>query len=115
MSASDNPLKGPQIVFALYKPHDGKDADMRRILVEHVPTLRRLELITDRPTILVQTRNGSYIEIFEWATEESARIAHTHPEVAKVWESMGKVGDLPLFETIDELKGRFPHFAPVTL
>ena len=38
MNQADQTLKGPQIVFALYKPHDGKDADLCRILAEHVPT-----------------------------------------------------------------------------
>jgi hypothetical protein len=115
MSAKDNPLTGPQIVFALYKPHEGKDAEMRLLLVDHVPTLRRLELITDRPSILVKSRNGTYIEIFEWSSADGSRLAHQHPEIAKIWEAMGKVGDLPLFESIEEIKGRFPHFEPVNL
>jgi hypothetical protein len=108
-------IKGPQIVFALYKPHDGKDAELQRIIAGHVSTLRRLELITERPAILVRSKNGTYIEIFEWATEESAPLAHQHPEVAKVWEAMGKVCDLPALESLEEVKNRFPHFEPVNL
>lgn len=79
MSKKDHALTGPQIVFALYKPHDGKDADVRRILVDHVPTLRRLELATDRPSILVKSRNGTYIEVFEWSSGGAAGLAHEHP------------------------------------
>ena len=106
---------GPQVVFALYKPHEGKDAEFRQVLAQHVPTLRRLELITERPAILVRSKNGTYIEIFEWASPESAGLAHHHPELAKVWEAMGKVGDLPLFSSLEEINGRFPHFEPVNL
>jgi hypothetical protein len=115
MHPSDQAIKGPQIVFALYQPHDGKDAELRRILGQHVSTLRRLELATDRPTVLMKTRNGTYIEIFEWSTPEAAGLAHQHPEVAKVWEAMGKVADLRTLDSIEETKVRFPHFEPVNL
>jgi hypothetical protein len=115
MNPNDLTLKGPQIVFALYQPQDGKEADLRRILVEHVPTLRRLELATDRPTVLVKSKNGTYIEIFEWSTPEAAGLAHHHPEVAKVWEAMGKVADLRTLDSLEEVKGMFPHFEPVNL
>jgi hypothetical protein len=77
--------------------------------------LRRLELITDRPVVLVKSKNGTYIEVFEWSTADSARQAHEHPEVAKVWEAMGKIADLPNLDSLEEVKARFPHFEPVTL
>ncbi len=108
-------IKGPQVVFALYKPHEGKDADLRRLLADHVSTLRRLELATDRPTIVVKSKNGTYIEIFEWSTEQAAGLAHHHPEVAKVWEAFGKVCDLKTLDSLEETKGMFPHFEPVNL
>ena len=105
----------PEVVFALYKPLEGKDEELRRIIAQHLPVLRRLELITDRPAILARSKNGTYIEIFEWRTAESAGLAHHHPEVAKVWEAMGAVCDMPLLESLEEVKERFPHFVPVSL
>jgi hypothetical protein len=104
----------PEVVFALYKPHEGKDEELRRIMTQHLPVLRRLELITDRPAVVVRSRNGTYIEIFEWRTAESAGLAHHHPDVAKVWEAMGAVCDFPLLESLEEGKERFPHFEPVS-
>ena len=115
MNPNDHAINGPQVVFALYKPHEGNDADLRKILAEHVATLRRLELATDRPAVLVKSRNGTYIEIFEWSTPEAAGLAHHHPEVAKVWESIGKVADLAKLDSLEEIKGMFPHFQPVNL
>jgi hypothetical protein len=52
------------------------------------------------------------IEIFEWRTAKSARLARQHSDVAKVWEAMGKVCDLPLLDSLEETKGQFPHFEP---
>jgi hypothetical protein len=105
----------PEVVLALYKPHPGKDAELIQILKNHIPTLRRLELATDRPVVLVQTKNGSFLEIFEWSTAEAADLAHHHPEVAKVWEAIGKVADFTTLESLEEIKQPFPHFKPINL
>ena len=105
----------PEIVFAMYRPHPGKDAELIRIVETHVPTLRRLELATDRPALLVKAKNGTYIEIFEWSTAEAAGLAHQHPEVAKVWEAMGKISDFSTLADLEESKENFPHFEPITM
>ena len=105
----------PEVVFALYRPHAGRDAELRRLIARHLPVLRKLELVTDRPPILVRARDGTYIEVFEWRSEESARLAHEHPEVAKVWEAMGEIADFPALESLAEARERFSHFEPVAL
>jgi hypothetical protein len=104
-----------QVVFALYRPHPGKDAELRRLIARHLPVLRRLELVTERPAILVRAKDGTYIEVFEWRTEESAKLAHEHPEVARVWEAMAQVAEFPALESLEEAKERFSHFEPIAL
>lgn len=108
-------LTGPQIVFALYRPRDGKDAELQKLITAHIPTLRQLDLITDRKPMLMRSENGTYIEVFEWASPEAANLAHQHPEVAKVWENMAKVADLLPMQSLKEMGGLFPHFQPVNL
>ena len=115
MHTDDPAISGPQVVFALYRPHAGKDADLRQILAGHVPTLRRRGLITDRAAVVVRAADGTYIEVFEWATPESAGLAHQDPEVAMVWEAIGQVADLPTLANLAEAGRLFPHFAPVAL
>jgi hypothetical protein len=115
MNPQDEKKMAPQIAFALYRPREGKDGELRVLIALHIPTLRRLELITDRAPILVKTKNGTYIEVFEWRTTESAVAAHHHPEVAKVWEAMGKIADFPALESLDEAKMQFPNFDPINL
>ena len=105
----------PEVVFALYRPRPGKDADLRRLIAEHLPVLRRLELVTDRPALLVRAKDGTYVEVFEWRTSESATLAHQHPEVAKVWEAMGEIADFPALESLAEAKERFSHFEPISI
>lgn len=101
-----------EMVIAMYRPHEGKDADLRALIREHVPTLRRLSLITERPAMLLLARDGTYLEIFEWA---NVGAAHDHPEVAKIWEAMELVADFVALSDLDEAGSSFPHFRPVLL
>jgi hypothetical protein len=102
-----------QIVFAMYRPNAGKDAELRALLARHVPALRRLGLITRRDPLLVRSRDGSYIEIFEWVSDEAARSAHEHPEIAEIWEQLGVVGSFGKLRDLPEAEKEFPHFEPV--
>lgn len=102
----------PQIVIAMYKPHDGKDAELRALIDEHIPTLRRLALITDRPSLLARARDGTYLEVFEWRAWSDE--IHAHPEVARIWGAMGRVADFVTLSSLEEAGQTFPHFAAVS-
>jgi hypothetical protein len=108
-------MSKPEIVFALYKPHAGKDAALLRAVAGHLPVLRRLELITARPPIIVRAKDGTIIEVFEWASGDAAHKAHQHPEVAAVWETIGESADIATLAGLAEAGARFPHFEPVTV
>jgi hypothetical protein len=104
-----------QIVFALYRPHPGQDAALQRLIVRHVPTLRRLELVTDRPTVLVRAADGTYVEVFEWVSETAARTAHDHPDIAEIWDGMESIPDFATLASLAEAQRPFTHFEPVEL
>jgi hypothetical protein len=104
-----------QIVIAAYRPHDGNDEALRALIREHLPALRKYELATDRPSMLMRSQDGTYLEIFEWASADSAQRAHEHPAIAKIWEGMGALGDMPTLSQLDESTSSFPHFEPVDL
>ena len=105
----------PQIVFAVYRPHAGKSDALKKLIKEHLPTLRKLELITSRPDVLVQAKDGAFIEVFEWVSDEAAENAHEHPAVARIWEAMGQVCDFGALDSLAESKKPFSHFTPVAL
>jgi quinol monooxygenase YgiN len=103
-----------EVVIAVYRPHPGKAAELEAILRRHVSTLRSLGLVTARPvTLLKSFKDGSYLEIFEWASNEAAQAAHRAPAVAALWEEMGAIADFPPLADLAETKKRFAHFAPV--
>jgi len=41
-----------EIVIAMYRPHEGKTDELYMPLRDHLPTLRRLELATDREAVI---------------------------------------------------------------
>jgi hypothetical protein len=102
------------VVMAVYRPREGKDEDLRGLIARHVPTLRRLALITDRPALLLQASDGTYVEIFEWSSETTTRSAHDQPEIAEIWDAMEKVADFVGLDSLPEARRPFPHFRAVT-
>ena len=102
-----------QIVFALYKPHNNKENELKELISKHVPILKANNLITDRKPILVQSNNGIYIEIFEWKSNNSIEEAHENLEVQKHWDAMEKVCDFTTLDSVEEVKELFPHFKPI--
>ena len=107
--------EGSRIVFAVYKPRAGGDGALRKLMAEHVPTLRRLELVTDRAPVCVQSSNGAYIEVFEWVSDEAAERAHDHPDVARIWEAMEKVAEFKSLASLPEAAKAFSHYEPISL
>ena len=103
----------PAIVFAIYKPHNNKENELKELISKHVPILKSNNLITDRKPILVQSNNGIYIEIFEWKSNNSIEEAHGKLEVQKLWDAMEKVCDFTTLDSVEEVKEFFPHFKPI--
>lgn len=104
-----------QIVIALYRPNAGKDGELRKLIEQHLPALREFGLATDRPSMLMRGEDGTYIEIFEWTSEDAATRAHEHPVIAKIWEGMAIIGSMPTLASLSEAQRPFPHFEPIAL
>ena len=102
------------IVFAIYKPHNNKENKLKKLIAKHIPILKSNNLITNREPIVVQSKNGIYIEIFEWKSNHSVEEAHGKPEVQKLWNEMGKVSDFTNLQSLEEVEEYFPQFKPIS-
>ena len=78
---------GRSIVIVAYKPKPGKDADLLQLTREHIALLRAEGLATDHPVTTCQTKDGTVVEVFEWAAG-GPEGAHTNPAVLKLWEAL---------------------------
>ena len=103
-----------QIVTAIYRPKTEQGQALEALLKEHVPTLRRLGLATERPSLVMRSFvDGTIMEVFEWTSHEAAANAHSVPEVGTLWEAMGAVARFLTPAELMESTRTFPHFQPI--
>ncbi len=104
---------GTEIVIALYKAKPGRESDLEKLIAQHVPVLKDLELITSRPRLTMKSSDGTYMEIIEWANVDAAEKAHEHPAVAKIWEGMAAISEFCKLNDLAEATKSFTHFKVV--
>ena len=104
----------PDIVIAAYRPKPGKDEALRALLHDHVPFLRREGLATDRVPILGRAKDGTYVEVFEWADGGIAR-AHENPAVLALWAQWAEACDYIALKDLAEAQSLFAGFEPISL
>jgi len=102
-----------KIAMAMYKPKKGKSEELKNILKEHLPTLRKMELITERPPLLLESENGTIIEIFEWTGDAAKDAAHKHPAIRVIWGKMMDICSFPSLKDLPEAKHSFPNFTRI--
>jgi hypothetical protein len=101
------------VVICSYKPKPGREAEARRLMAGHVPLLRRHDLITDRAVVQGAAKDGAWIEIFEWQSEEKSRAAPGIPEIGAHWKAMSEAMDFIPLASLPEAQRSFAHFTPV--
>jgi hypothetical protein len=79
-------------VICHYRVRAGKEPEFLALLERHWPALRRLDLVTEDPSRIYRGRDERgqpmFWEIFDWRSAEAAGKAHSHPEIAAIWEPM---------------------------
>lgn len=103
-----------RIVIACYKPKPGQEEALRALVAEHVATLRTLRLVTERAPIVMQAKDGTFVEVFEWASPEAIQAAHCHPGVLRLWDRFGTLCDFVPIAQVGEVSQPFSEFTPFT-
>jgi len=102
-----------EIVICTYRVRRGREVEFERLLARHWPTLRTLDLVTDRPPQHFRgaEEDGApvFVEIFGWSSAEAAGLAHEHPEVMAIWEPMDKLTE----SRAGRPNMEFPHVQPI--
>jgi hypothetical protein len=105
---------GETIVVVAYKPKPGKEADLLQLTREHVPLLRAEGLATGHPITACQAKDGTIVEVFEWADGGVER-AHTNAVVLKLWERYAAACDIVPLTSLPEASTMFASFTPLDL
>ena len=101
------------LVICSYRPKAGLAEKARALMAEHVPLLRKHDLITDRAAIQGVGRHGELVELFEWASEEKSRAAPAIADIGAHWKAMSEAMDFVPLASLPEAQRSFAHFDAV--
>lgn len=102
-----------RIVIVGYRPKAGKREALRRLMVDHVATLRAEGLVSDRAPITMEAQDGTIVEVFEWKSRAAMRSAHTNPVVLEMWAKYEQVCDYVPVGDVAEATQLFSEFTPI--
>jgi hypothetical protein len=102
-----------RVVIVAYKPKPGKEAALKELTKTHVPRLRELGLVTDREPTILETADGTIIEVFEWLSPEAIQSGHSNPAIHQIWGEYAEVCDYVPLNTLGETANLFAEFTPV--
>jgi len=102
-----------RIVIVGYKPKPGKNEALKSLMKTHLPRLQQEGLATDRESIIMESADGTIIEVFEWVSEEAIRNAHTNPAVLQMWGEYAEVCDYVPVGGLAEMGNLFSGFEPM--
>ncbi len=102
-----------RLVIACYRPKPGQQDALRALVRTHVATLRSIGLVTSRRPIAMEAKDGTILEVFEWASADAIQAAHGHPVVQAMWGEYGKVCEYVPLSQIPEAAQLFSEYAPL--
>ena len=112
-STTAAPAAEPRTVIVAYRPRPGQETALLALVRSHVPALQRLGLATDRAPLAMQAADGTFVEVFEWASAAAIEAAHSHPEVHKMWAAFGAACEYLRLSQLAEAQALFAEFAPL--
>jgi hypothetical protein len=100
----------PRTVVVAYRPKPGKDADLLAEVRNHQPELFSLGLATARPAIFMRAKDGAVLEVFEWASADAIKQAHSNPKVHAIWGRFAACCDIIPLSQVAETADLFAEF-----
>jgi quinol monooxygenase YgiN len=102
-----------RVVIVAYQPKPGKAEELKALTRTHVPRLQQEGLVTDRHPVLLETGDGTIIEIFEWLSAEAIQQAHQNKGVHQMWAEFDAVCTYIPLNTLSEAANMFAEFTPI--
>jgi hypothetical protein len=103
-----------RMVIVAYRPKPGYEAELDVLVREHVPCLKALGLVTDRPAQAMRAKDGTVVEVFEWQ-DGAIEAAHSSPRVVELWERFGNACDYVPLRELPEAEAMFADFETIVL
>lgn len=104
-----------QFAIACYMPKLGQEQKLLELLREHALILRSEGFLTDKLPYVMQARDGTVIEVFEWKSPEAKQEAHRNAAVSQVWQKFGDCAEYPPLANLEECRRPFASFVSIKL
>ena len=102
-----------RIVIVGYKPLPEKEEALKELMKTHWQVLDKENLVSKRKPIIMESENGTIIEIFGWKSKEALELAHSNPAVLKMWGDYAKVCEYVPIGNLKECGNLFSEFTPL--
>jgi hypothetical protein len=102
------------MVIVAYRPKSGQAQELEALVREHVPCLRALGLVTERPAQAMRAKDGTIVEVFEWV-QGAIEAAHNSSRVAELWARFANACDYVPLGELPEAEAMFAEFEPIVL
>ena len=109
---SMNP-ENPLIVIAVYRPKEGKAAELEALVRDHLPILQSQDMVTGRASIMMRAKDGTIVEVFEWKSQRAIESAHTNPVVVEMWKRFEQACTYQKLVDLDESRDPWAGFEPL--
>lgn len=104
-----------RIVIACYKPKVNKDKELKDLVRDHHKILLSEGLVTERDSIIMEAKDGTIVEVFEWLSQEAIEEAHSNLIVQEMWLKFEELCDLIPVGNIAESSNLFSEFSPINM
>lgn len=101
-----------RIVIVGYRPKPACDEALGALMKTHVERLRKEGLATDRKSIVMRADDGTFVEVFEWKSEEAMQSAHSNANVRQMWDEYEAVCEYVPVGELPEMDSLFSSFTP---
>jgi hypothetical protein len=100
------------LVVSWYRAKPGCEDRLTECLDRHLPLLTQYALVSDRTPIRTRLSEGTFVEVFEWVSEEALRQAHAVPEITDLWAQIAEYSEPMMMDEdmLDELRDAFDSF-----
>ncbi len=102
-----------RIAIVGYKPLQGKETELLALIKTHWQKLNDENLVSDRKPVIMQSSNGTVIEVFGWKSKEAIEAAHSNPAVQRMWGEYAEVCEYVPVGDVEESSSLFSEFTPI--
>ena len=103
-----------RVIVAGYRPKPGFDCELEKLVRSHHSTLLAEGLATDRPSLILRSKNGTLIEIYEVTKSYTKENTARNPRVTGLWRLMDDICTYVPPGRLEEMQNLFPEFPNIS-